>query len=296
MIRPLTPVVALALALGLAPVAALAQGFNLSRSNDSQIQVYADEGIEWLSEANRVIARGNTKAVRGNITVTADSLTAYYRQGANGDEIWRLDADGNVTITSPSEKATGTKATYDLDKAIFVLRGKPARLETVKETVTAEDTIEYWEKDQVAVARGNAVATEQQGRRIKADVLSARFKENPRSKNLDLSRADAYGNVVLTTPKEEVTGERGDYNAESGIATVTGSVKITRDGNELNGGYAHVNLNTGISKLFGTAPGGKGDGRVRGVFTPEKQPEGQDGRRAVFKGNAPTPKDGKQGE
>ncbi|CAA7624647.1 LptA/OstA family protein [Magnetospirillum sp. UT-4] len=270
----------------LGAVPAQAQGFNLSRGNDAQIQVYADQGIEWLSEANRVIARGNAKAIRGDMTVTADSLTAHYRAGPNGDEIWRLDADGNVVITSPTEKATGTKAIYDLDKAVVVLHGQPAVLTTPKETVTANDTLEYWEKTQMAVARGNAVAT-QKDRKIRADTLTSHFKENARQE-LELNRADAYGHVVLTTPKEEVVGDRGDYNIETGIATVTGSVKITREGNELNGAYAHVNLNTGISKLFGAVPGGKdGDGRVRGTFHPEKKDAGD--RRAVFKGAGPTP-------
>lgn len=272
------------LSLWAAPAAA--QGFNLARANDAQIQVYADDGIEWLSDASRVIARGNAKAIRGNITVTADQLTAHYRNGPNGDEIWRLDADGNVTIRSPSETATGTKATYDLDKAVFVLRGQPARLVTPTESISATDTLEYWEKDSRAVARGDAVATQKE-RTIKADVLTGLFKQNAKN-TLELSRADAFGHVTLTTPREQVTGERGDYNAESGIATVAGSVKIVREGNELNGGYAQVNLNTGISKLFGSIPGAKdGDGRVRGTFTPEKKES--DGRRAVFKGTGPSP-------
>ncbi|HSV29470.1 MAG TPA: LptA/OstA family protein [Candidatus Omnitrophota bacterium] len=280
--RAVAAFLGLAAWLAAGPVAA--QGFNLSRNNDEQIQVYADEGIEWMSEANRVVARGNAKAVRGQVTVTADSLTAYYRNGPGGDEIWRLDADGNVTIQSAKETATGTKATYDLDKAIFVLRGQPAKLVTPNETFTATDALEYWEKERMAVLRGDGVAV-QKDRTIRADVLAARFKDGAKG-DLELKRADAYGNVVLTTAKEKVTGERGDYNAESGIATVAGSVKITRDGNELNGGYAHVNLNTGISKLFGSPPGARdGDGRVRGVFTPEKQD--LEGRRALFKGAGP---------
>lgn len=282
MIR-LLPVLALVAAV-LAPMPAAAQ-FNMARDNKEQIQVYADEGIEWQSEANRVIARGNAKAVRGRVTVTADQLTAYYRNGPEGDEIWRLDADGNVTIFTDSEKATGSKATYDLDKAIFVLRGAPPRLVTASEDITATDTLEYWEAERMAVARGNAVAihTDKANgttRTLKGDVLTAHFKSG-KTGDMDLKRADAYGNVVLISPKEQVVGDRGDYNLESGIATVTGSVKITRDGNELTGGYAHVNLNTGISKLFGTTPGKPGDGRVRGVFTPEKK----DGEaKAVFSG------------
>lgn len=261
---------------------AAARGFSMARSTD-QIEVYADQGIEWQTQSLRIVARGNAKAIRGEVTVTADSLTAHYREGPNGDEIWRLDAEGDVTIASPTETATGTSATYDLDKAIFVLRGGPARLVTATETFTANDTLEYWEREQMAVARGDGTAV-QQGRSIKADVLSSHFKDGDQGQ-MEMKRADAYGNVVLVTPTERITGERGDYNLESGIATVSGSVKIVRDGNELNGGYAHVNLNSGISKLFGTAPGGKGDGRVRGVFTPEKDAQGR--QRAIFPGTNP---------
>ena len=280
---------ALTLALTAAAAApASAQGFNMSRGNDQQIQVFADDGIEWISDANRVIARGNAKAVRGGVTVLADTLTAYYRDGPNGNEIWRLDADGNVIITSASEKATGTKATYDLDKAIVVLRGQPARITTPTDSVTAKDTLEYWEKERMAVARGDAVATNKD-KTIKSDVLTAHFKDGAKGQ-LELNRADAYGHVVLITPREQVNGDRGDYNVETGIATVAGSVKITREGNELNGGYAHVNLNTGISKLFGAAPGDKGgDTRARGTFIPEKGSDKKDGdgRRAVFQGAGP---------
>ena len=318
MIRIIATVVLTALlgvALLGAATPAAAQGFEMSKAGDSQIQVYADNGIEWHSEAMRVIARGNAKAIRGAMTVTADMLTAYYRKGANGDEIWRLDADGNVTLASPNETGTGTKASYDLDKAIFVLRGQPAKLVTPTEKYSANDTIEYWEVQKMAVLRGKAVAI-QADKKLEADVLTAHFRDRnappatkpagakPAAKptpggsasegSLELHRADAYGNVVLTTPSEVLTGERGDYNVESGIATVSGSVKIVREGNQLAGGYAHVNLNTGVSKLFGSAPGGKDGQRVQGLFVPEKKDA--DSRRAVFRGNAPTkPQDGAEG-
>ena len=298
---------------------ALAQGFNMAQGGDSEIQVYADNGIEWMSDASRVIAHGNAKAIRGNMTVTADTLTAYYRQGATGNEIWRLDADGNVTIANPTDTATGYKAVYDLDKAILVLHGKPAKLVSPNDTYTADDTLEYWENDKMAVLRGHGTAVQRNPvdlteKKIEADVLTAHFKDKdkdaasgkPGAKGrtgtgastaarpaqtqakpgqaddngggMDLEYADAYGHVVLTTPQEVVTGDRGDYNMETGIATVSGSVKITREENVLNGGYAHVDMNTGISKLFGAAPGTEGDQRAQGIFVPEKKDKtGKDG-------------------
>jgi len=267
-------------ALAGAPPPAAAQGFALSRASEQQIQVYADNGIEWDSNESRVVARGNAHAVRGTMTIDADMLTAHYRKGPKGDEIWRIDADGQVVIRSPSDTATGTKAIYDLDKAVFVLKGAPARLNAGADRYQADDVIEYWEQEKMAVLRGNAVAV-RGDKTLKADVLSAHFKDKAAGKGdaqgggLDLKRADAYGHVSIASATETVSGERGDYNADSGIATVSGSVKISREGgNQLEGGWAYVNLNTGISKLFPGTPGKEVTGqRVQGVFVPQKKDE-----------------------
>ncbi|CUW38488.1 conserved exported protein of unknown function [Magnetospirillum sp. XM-1] len=319
----LIPLVTLALGAALMaalPGSAMAQGFEMSKSGDQQIQVYADNGIEWHSEELRVIARGNAHAIRGNMTVDADVLTAHYRKGAKGDEIWRLDADGNVVIRSPNDTATGHKAIYDLDKSIFVLKGAPAKLVTPTDTFTATESLEYWELKKMAVLRGDAVATQPGEKTLKGDVLTAHFKDKsatpskPGAKpaqagtakpgqagqqsggdgnGLELQRADAYGHVVILSKSETVTGERGDYDAETGIATVTGSVKISREGgNQLEGGWAHVNLNTGVSKLFPTAAGAAESGqRVQGLFIPQKKGDKGDKSeppgKAGFVGNVP---------
>ena len=63
------------------------------------------------------------------------------------------------------------------------------------------------------------------------------------------------GLTIDTTPTDVVTGDRADYVVETGIVTVTGSVKMTRENNQLNGGYAVVNLNTGISRMYPAPPG-----------------------------------------
>ena len=49
-------------------------------------------------------------------------------------------------------------------------------------------------------------------------------------------------------------GDHANYNVATGIATVDGAVKMTRDNNQMNGGFAVVNVNSGISRLYGSAP------------------------------------------
>ena len=183
-------------------------------------------------------------------------------------EVWRVTADGNVDIFTPTQHAYGDHADYNVDDAVVVLTGDHLKMTTPQDIVTARDTLEYWQERHQLVARGNAVATNNE-KRIQADTLVADFDEN-KQKQMVIKVAHGYDHVVLTTPTEVVTGDRADYLVETGIVTITGSVKMTRDNNQLNGGYAVVNLNTGISKLFPAPPGGKTE-QVKGLFVPAQK-------------------------
>ena len=263
------------------------------------LEVYADQGLELSQDAKTVIGRGNAKAIRGRVTVTADVLIAHYRehsgtagqapppakapgnggaapQPGGNSEIWRVEATGHVTIASPSQTATGDHADYNIDDAVVVLTGTNLRLVTPTDTVTARDSLEFWERTHQAVARGNAVALRGE-KRIQADVLVADFSKNSQQQ-MEIRRARGYDKVVLTTPHEVVTGDRADYLLETGIVNITGSVKMTRDDNQLDGGYAVVNLNTGVSRLYPVAPGGRGtEKQVKGLFVPQQKPGAGDG-------------------
>ena len=171
------------------PLPAMAQGLDLSQGGP--IAVTAQDGIEWRQTEQQVIARGNARAQRDNVTVTADRLIAWYRkkggtaptatqQAANpvdsdgsGNEVYRLRAEGNVRIFTASEQALGDVATYDVDEAVLVMTGRDLRLLTQNEVLTARDTLEYWSQKRMAVARGDAVVLTADARRIAADTLVA---------------------------------------------------------------------------------------------------------------------------
>lgn len=258
-------------------------------SSSGQLEVTSDNGIEWSKDAKEIIARVNAKSTKGNTTVTSDTQTAYYRDktpaaGApapkaeanksdtesSSSEIWRVVADGTVEIFTPTQHAYGDHADYNIDDAVVVMTGDHLKMTTPKDIVTARDTLEYWENKHQAVARGDAVAITDQGKRIQADTLVADFDKNKQGQDV-IKFAHGYDHVVLTTPTDVVTGDRADYVVETGIVTVTGSVKMTRANNQLDGGYAVVNLNTGISRMFPAPPGGKGDRQVKALVTPAQK-------------------------
>ena len=151
-----------------------------------------------------MIARGDAKAIRGAVTVQADRLTAWYRKkaataagdrkppatqqasiglgsdpGSEGNEIYRLQADGNVRIFTQTDKAEGDRATYDLDQAVLVMTGRNLKLTTPNDVLTARDDLEYWPQKHMAVARGNAVVVTNDAKRVAADTLVAYMHDTP---------------------------------------------------------------------------------------------------------------------
>lgn len=245
---------------------------------DKPIEVYAERGIEWQQEDKRFIARGSAQAKQGDVEVFADELIAHYRDREDGGtDVYRVDALGNVTIKSEGETATGSGAVYDFETAVLVIEGAPVQLRTEDSTVTAYDTIQYWEEDKVAVAEGNASAT-RGNQTLTADTITARFKDAPEgaasgSRSGELSRIEAYGNVKLETKSNVVLGDRGRYDLDSGIATLDGNVRITSDRNQLSGGFAVVDTNTDVSTLYRSAqeagvPGPSSGPRVRALLVP----------------------------
>jgi lipopolysaccharide export system protein LptA len=145
-------------------------------SNDNQpIQIQADSGIEW-QDAHLYIARGNAVATRGQ-AIHADTLIAHYREAKGGNtggntEIYRVEAEGHVVLKRDAQTVVGDRAVYDVDQAIAVVTGKGLKLTTPTDVVTARDSLDWYDQRQIAVARGNAVAT-RNGKTVKADILTA---------------------------------------------------------------------------------------------------------------------------
>ena len=264
-----------AAALALAPQPSSAQALGIGGAGGGRLQVEADEGIEWRRVEQIYIARGNARAVQGDVVVEADQLTAHYREEEiGGTQVFRIDAEGNVRISSTNEVARGDNAVYDVAGGVLVITGDEVRLDASEDHITARDSLEYYIDRQLAVARGDAQAVRGQ-QRVRADVLMAHYRKSEGGRSSELDRIEAVGDVIIINALDMVRGQRGDYNPNSGIAHVTGDVKITRGDDQLNGEYAEVNFITGISRIMGAANPQSQKRRVRALFTPKSKPVGE---------------------
>ncbi len=271
------------------------------------IQITAGGGIEWRQTQQVVLATGDAKAVRGAVTVTADQLVAHYRKKAgavpaapapasapapgdpqdalnSGTEVYELEAIGHVHIYTATDNAFGDHAVYSLDNAVLVLTGTKLKLTTPHDTVTARDSIEYYSVKRMAVARGNALIVADDGRSIAADTLvgylappatagaapvAASANTDPLAQAGQLRRVEAFGHVVIHTPTDTATGNRGVYLPPTGQARLGGNVHITRGPNTLAGADALINTKTGVATLLA----GRG-GQVAGSIVPNSAPPG----------------------
>jgi lipopolysaccharide export system protein LptA len=240
----------------------------LGGQSGSPIEIEAESGIEWRRNEKQYIARGNAVAKRGDLTVHADTLTAHYRdKAAGGSEIWQIEADGHVRLQQPGRTVTGSHAVYDLDKRVLHVTGGGLGVDTGKEKLTADNSLEYQDGPQIAIARGNATVV-QTDRRVRADTMTGHFQRQAGGK-LDLVRLEADGNVEVKTPDTYATSNKGDYDLTKDIMTLSGNVKVTNAGNQFNGEYAEVNVKTGVSRLLGSA---SGSGTVKSLIMPSSQP------------------------
>jgi len=247
------------------------------------LEVTAGKSLEWYQKERLYVARGDAKAVRGDLTVEADILTAHETApppkpttgkpaakkaanaragaapagiggiGGTGD-IDQLTAAGNVRIAMQKGRAFGDRAVYDLAKHVAYLTGKHLRYETDKETVTARDSLEYWDQRQLAVARGDAVAV-QGDRKVVADILSAQFRTQPNGQQ-QMHTLTAAGHVAIVTKGDVARCNHAVYDVPRNIAILTGHVRITRpDGTQLNGDVAEMDFASGRSRLLNEGKG-----------------------------------------
>lgn len=251
MIRRILALAPLATAGWLLAAGAAAQGLPIPGFGNTgsalPVAIEADQGVEWRQNEQVYIARGNATAKRGETTIRADALYAHYRKTQdNRQEIYKITAQGAVKITTPKETITSDTAEYAVETSVFTLKGRPVKIESGKSTLTAALVV-YNSKSKVATVTGGAQVVEEK-KRVRADRFVAFFKEEGGKQSL--KRVEALGNVIITTPTEIARGNRGDYDAETQVATLSGNVRLTRGDNQLNGDRAEVNMKTGVSKLL----------------------------------------------
>jgi lipopolysaccharide export system protein LptA len=92
------------------------------------VEVEANE-MEIIDANKQAIFRGNVEAVRGDQRIRSDFMTVFYADvkqpdGTNKSQASKLDAKGNVTITTRKQVITGEWAKMDILANTLLVGGR----------------------------------------------------------------------------------------------------------------------------------------------------------------------------
>lgn len=133
------------------------------------------------------------------------------------------------------------------------------------------DSVEVNNAQRSAVYRGH-VEVLQDGNRMRSDQLSIFFSSKggaaasgPAGDFSDIDHMEAVGNVYFVSPKQTARGDRAVYTVSSDTIVITGNVVIMQGENVMKGEKLTIWVRENRSSMEGV------NGRVRGVFYPEKK-------------------------
>ena len=95
------------------------------KGHDSNAPIDFDAArIEVTDKSNQALLTGDVHIRQTNLTLDADSVKIFYLRPKVGPaSVQRLDATGNVKMTSPNEKASGRLGIYDVTQRQITLIG-----------------------------------------------------------------------------------------------------------------------------------------------------------------------------
>lgn len=245
-----------------------------------KINLVADDRVEWHQNKQKMVAVGNAVASKQDMSVRADTITAFYENAGTASDrqksksqIKTVHAQGGVVMKSARADGFGDTLDYDVAADTMVLRGRPAKIKTETEDITARGSITYYPSKQQAVALDNVIATDAQKNKVYADRMISFFEKNAQGA-LEMKRVEIYDNVKIVTKDAEVTADRGVYLPKDNLVNLYDRVVIKQDGNFIRGDYAVTDLSTGVSRLLTRKGSGK---RVSGVFREKDKDEKKKG-------------------
>lgn len=106
----------------IAAPAVAADAVPFKHNSKTPIDITAD-ALEVLQQDGKAIFTGHVVAVQGDVRLTAEKMTVFYRQSEKGAKekkndsgaIRKIEVEQNVFLTTPGETASGVSGVYDVE-------------------------------------------------------------------------------------------------------------------------------------------------------------------------------------
>lgn len=112
------------------------------------------EKLDFDYKNRRTVFHGDVVVVQGEVHLQSDALTVDYAQVGDKQQLTQVTADGHVTITQGSKKASGKHAIFDQSSRTVVLTGD-AVLEEGSNQVNGDRIVVYPDESRMEVLGQN---------------------------------------------------------------------------------------------------------------------------------------------
>lgn len=222
------------------------------------LEISASKELIWDQKAGIYEANGAAIAKRGSQEIAAEVLTAYYDTSSDNQNVTRIIATTNVAFSDEDMTGSGARLDYNVASDFYELTGPNARISAKDGKARAENLLSFDREKGVIIADQKAEIMLTDGRLLQGDYIEITLDEAEEIKTISAS-----GNVYIQQEDgKEAYGDKGDYDATTGKALLTGAVKIIDGDSVLNGQKAEIDFNNGISRLLAD----EGQGRVSGTL------------------------------
>lgn len=178
----------------LAAIGPAAAQINLgnSRNSDQPIEIASDT-LEVQQDKQLAIFRGNVDVIQGESRLRSEELFVYYRErqqsgatakpagataaGPDASSITKIEAKGNVFVSTLKERAQGDFGVYDVDKKTVTLTGNVV-LTTDRSTVRCAKAVLFQDT-------GRSICEPLPGERVRGVFLPSEAAEQPSQDSRD---------------------------------------------------------------------------------------------------------------
>ncbi len=240
-----------------------------AQNEDNPLIVEADESLQWLRAENQYIATGNASAKQGDLLLTANVITADYTTEQTDDDkdasaITFIRGEKNATLIRATLTATAGVISYDITSERVELSGGNPQVINGEDRINASDTIIYDRTSRNITATGQAKIRLSNGRELHGDEIIIVLTNDEG----DIEIVTATGQATVLSPAEDggqqAYAEKMVYTRATGIAVLTGDVRVEDNNNILTGNRAEIDTINGTSIMSAATNGG----RVGGVLNP----------------------------
>lgn len=234
------------------------------------VAISADH-FEVYKKEHRAVYTGHAKAVRDDLTLTADQLHFFLGER---DEVERIVAEGHVVAVEKDRQAFGERAEFINSTGVLTVTGQPHAKQGVRE-IKGERVVFTTGIDRLEVTRAHTLVREpeEQQLTIDSDMLTLEgpkneatwqghvraFKVKTKTTLLtpkliahydgagEIVRVEAHGGAEVIEKDRWARGQDADYDVARGVLVVTGKPQARQGTSRMKG--SKVTLYTGTDVL-----------------------------------------------